>query len=231
MSFWSSAGGAGAFGAIGSAIGGAFGALGQSSANKANRRLAREQMAFQERMSNTAYQRAARDMEAAGLNRILAIGNPATTPGGQTATMGNVGAALGEGIGDATSSALGARLNYQQYKNLRNQADNTSASTDQIREAISQIKEQIKNTQAQTRVTNATAKLQEIEAATAEKYGLAWPLMKLFMPGLGSAAVGGIGGAAVHAAGRRSADKRRDQKVVHEDKRAEEFFNRTWRSQ
>lgn len=65
-------------------------AFGQSSANKANKQLAREQMAFQERMSNTAYQRAAKDLDAAGLNRILALGSPASSPGGQTANMQNL---------------------------------------------------------------------------------------------------------------------------------------------
>lgn len=60
--------------------------LGQAvSANK-NREFSAQQAAinrsFQERMSGSAYQRAAADMEKAGLNRILSIGSPASTPAG-----------------------------------------------------------------------------------------------------------------------------------------------------
>lgn len=61
----------------------------QYNANRAfskNKWMAREQMRFQERMASTQYQRAAKDLEAAGLNRVLALGSPAAAPAGSTAT-------------------------------------------------------------------------------------------------------------------------------------------------
>lgn len=55
---------------------------------------AKQNRRFQQQMSNTAYQRAAKDLEAAGLNRILALGSPASTPGGSTASMSGLGAGM-----------------------------------------------------------------------------------------------------------------------------------------
>jgi len=56
---------------------------------------------FQQQMSNTAYQRAAADLEKAGLNRILAIGSPASTPGGSVASMSGLGSTITQAAGTA----------------------------------------------------------------------------------------------------------------------------------
>jgi len=106
---------------LGNIFGGVLGFKGQDKANKQNLAIAREQMAFQERMSNTAYQRSARDIEKAGLNRILALGNPASSPQGQSAQMESALGAASPHVSKAVGSALAAKQLVYQLENIKEQ--------------------------------------------------------------------------------------------------------------
>lgn len=75
-----------------------------------NRNAAKKQMAFQEEMSSTAYQRAAKDLEAAGLNRILALGNGASTPSGSGYQVSV------PSLGSSVTNARVASANIEQTK-------------------------------------------------------------------------------------------------------------------
>lgn len=95
---------------IGAAL---IGGVGQLLANEQTAASAARQMAFQERMSSTAYQRAMQDMREAGLNPILAakVGG-ASSPAGAMSQYGNIGQAATQ----AYSQASAGRLAQEQAK-------------------------------------------------------------------------------------------------------------------
>ena len=111
-------------------LGGAIGAVGQERTNASNIAQSKAQMDFQERMSNTSYQRGVSDLRKAGLNPMLAYSQGgASTPGGTKADIGNVTAA---GINAATSAA---QLQNTQSQTRLNEttAQKTAAETDRIK--------------------------------------------------------------------------------------------------
>jgi len=98
------------------------------STNRANAEQAQMNRDFQERMSNTAYQRGMSDMRAAGLNPILAYQKGgASSPAGAQAAMQTFKA--DNPTDAAINTGLALRRSAQELENMKYTADNIQADT------------------------------------------------------------------------------------------------------
>lgn len=108
---------------LGDLISGALSFIGGERRNESQEDQANAQMAFQERMSNTAHRREVEDLKKAGLNPMLSLRHGgASSPAGAQANIQDT-------ITPAINSALAAAMNRAQVANLQEQNKKIQAET------------------------------------------------------------------------------------------------------
>lgn len=154
----------------GALLGGLMGNSAQSKANKTNVQLQKDQLDWQERMSNTEWQRGAEDLKNAGLNPMLAFSQGgASTPNVSAATVEPVDA-LAKSVSSAGDKAVQTLAMQQMQANIdltkantlkaiedaktagvtsSNAAERQAREIEQIRKATQQVAEQVSLTYAQ----------------------------------------------------------------------------------
>lgn len=128
-------------------------------ATEANRGMAVDQLRHQERMSNTAYQRAMEDMRMAGLNPMLAF-----QQGGATSPMGNPGyAAQGSAQSARMENVLSGPISTAlETRRLRKDIEATDADV-----ALKKATKVVAETQAKSNVNSARKTALEADALKA----------------------------------------------------------------
>jgi len=134
-------------------IGAASSLLGGMFANNAAKKAAQKQMDFQKETLQHQYQWGMQDMRKAGLNPILAYKQGgAGSASGSSYTPQNVGSAAVQGASTAAASALAAKAQEEQLKNI---AADTNLKTEQEK---TQVALQLQSRMAAAQSAAQTAK-------------------------------------------------------------------------
>ncbi|WNK13015.1 MAG: DNA pilot protein [Microvirus sp.] len=143
---------------LGSAIGGVFDSdQATSSANQFNVQQAQANRDFQERMSSTSFQRGVKDMQAAGLNPMLAYSQGgASTPGGATTAPAVIRSASASQEASAQAAAQQVLQSKVQTDLIAAQADKTRSETMDQKVNTAMLLAQVKD--AEARAAEATAR-------------------------------------------------------------------------
>lgn len=130
-------------------IGGFVSGGGQYAANRETRQSTAKQMAFQERMSNTAHRRQMRDLKIAGINPMLTakLGG-ASSPSGASYQAGNIGSAAVQGYGQVSSAKQAQAQTKQteaQTQFTKQQTENAIQQNKNLKQAYRVAVQQVKN--------------------------------------------------------------------------------------
>lgn len=127
-----------------------------------NKQEAARNRQFQLEMSNTAYQRGVQDMEAAGLNPMMAYGQGgASTPSGSTGSAQSASVEPNTAMGDAVRQIASNAL---QFKRLEKETEAIDTQID-LNKAATEAKEaEAKNIQTNTKNAKANTPALEAEA-------------------------------------------------------------------
>jgi len=154
--------------AVGAGIGGSISsAQSIKDTNKAQSELSDAQMAFQERMSNTAHQREVDDLRVAGLNPILSARyGGSSTPSGSMAQLHAPQEHLSEGLSNSARVGLESKMNKElimteRTKQMLNSATALKANNDAVTSA-----EQAKQSKMHTDVMKSSL----VDRKVGEKY-------------------------------------------------------------
>jgi small-conductance mechanosensitive channel len=143
--------------AVGAIAGGLIASKGAKDANKETAASTARQMAFQERMSNTAHQRQVKDLRKAGINPILSakLGG-ASSPSGASYVAQNELQTLGDNISSmyaqyhtAQQQQSASQLNQAQVNKTNQEIDNLKATESLTNEQKLQVSETIEKIKAE----------------------------------------------------------------------------------